>query len=78
MTYTKGPWTLNADEVYGNNGRDFIADIFNESESWKANARLIAAAPDMLAVLELILEDPSYKNNVGRTSIARIIKKAKG
>ena len=35
-------------EIYGDSGRTFIADVFAENGDAKVNARLIAAAPDLL------------------------------
>lgn len=82
MKHTKGPWTLNKDEVYGNNGRDFIADIFNESESYKANANLIASAPEMFEELEKCLNYFRYKEDeIGLNyfnAIELVLKKARG
>ena len=58
-THTNGPWTIGDDCcVYGNHGmiRPFVAQIaddYNDGET-QANARLIAAAPDMLAALEMV------------------------
>lgn len=54
MTHTTGPWTLEYDYslVMGNYivGRNFAPDSADASER-QANARLIAAAPDLLAAL---------------------------
>lgn len=57
--HTPGPWnigTKNGARVWSENGETLIADA-NASESLrkeikKANARLIAAAPDLLEALE--------------------------
>lgn len=57
--FTQGPWESDGFEIYGNNGRDFIADIFDESENRKANAKLIATAPEMLEVIEMLLNCPA-------------------
>jgi len=61
MTHTKGPWDTRDDDkritvgcglVEGPNGYD-VAEVYNDDcdrdEAW-ANARLIAAAPDLLAL----------------------------
>lgn len=57
--HTPGPWTEHAGHIGANNLA--IADI-NETtrrsnEEHAANARLIAAAPDLLAVLKEALQD---------------------
>lgn len=60
--HTPGPWSVyrnNVKEKYGachdnifiKKGNDIICELFSEND---ANARLIAAAPDLLAVLEHI------------------------
>jgi hypothetical protein len=63
MTHTKGPWSLdgdlsamNLDVVYGS-GRIAMMECENDElsdDEVTANARLIAAAPDLLATLERI------------------------
>ena len=60
MSYTEGPWTMrystNENEgnlIYAN--RAIAATITEESETTpedKANARLIAAAPELLAIVQ--------------------------
>ncbi len=54
--HTPGPWTLNREEVYGENGRTIVAEAFDEHDDWRANARLIAAAPELLEHLHSIVE----------------------
>jgi len=57
--HTPGPWDLAQGEneitVYTD---ATIATVPDSLESWEANARLIAAAPDLLAALELISQGP--------------------
>ena len=65
---TPGPWKQNGDVIQGPNGygdvvvcRGEYAPEFANKESypqWEANARLIAAAPVMLATLERIASEP--------------------
>ncbi len=101
--YTPGPWEYNAPrfpEASGSvfsidtNGdlqaRDYwtVAEVFHRSPNSEANARLIAAAPDLLAALEKIANDPigqpgaSYREilalivQIARAALA--ITKAKG
>ena len=57
MTHTPGPWTAHDEEkhwaVYA--GNTLVARVPVRAGSWerdKANARLIAAAPDLLAAME--------------------------
>lgn len=58
--FTPGPWAINPDEygiefqIEGGDAR--LADVFDI----RANAHLIAAAPDLYAALEALLE-----NNLG-------------
>jgi hypothetical protein len=68
--HTPGPWSSDTDAYVVNNSDEVLADVFYvESHSpdlaprliRKANARLIAAAPDLLAALETILNpSPHY------------------
>lgn len=56
IEHTPGPWFSAADEVYqlhsdGRLGRQ-ICDISSESKNIPADARLIAAAPELLEALE--------------------------
>jgi len=60
MTHTPGPWTTKA--VHGLPDEEFTAVIGGDVEicilppSGEANARLIAAAPDLLEALKSVLE----------------------
>lgn len=56
--YTPGPWTVRPGRpvvVRAPNAGYFIAETFDHRKS-PANARLIAAAPDILEALEDLLE----------------------
>ena len=67
MTHTEGPWTIqysgndyegniicaNANRAVAGTITDALSDATSEDE---ANARLIAAAPDLLAALKALLE----------------------
>lgn len=60
MSATQGPWetSVNAEghwDVCAEGGGDMIADLSECPENAEANARLIAAAPDLLAALEWAL-----------------------
>ena len=56
--HTKGPWAINEFLVYAENGNGCILATINSiskgisDEEAQANARLIAAAPDLLAACE--------------------------
>ena len=60
--HTPGPWTIDSEgNLYGNIGiiRPYIGNLcddYNDEQS-KANARLIAAAPELLAALKCALAD---------------------
>jgi hypothetical protein len=57
MSHTPGPWTCEEGEVLGGDGDVFIAEIVGRGRPCavenpnevEANARLMAAAPDLLA-----------------------------
>lgn len=57
MTHTKGPWnvpeykeqSIDADSLE-------IAIVSCRRKEWRANARLIAAAPDLLSALEAMVD----------------------
>lgn len=62
--HTPGPWNVDDNEGYGatmiHGDQKLLAQIVGDSAEAEANARLIAAAPDMLAMLrraEFILDD---------------------
>ena len=64
MTHTPGPWRITTDfiGVYDSEARRIAnmdsdgAPDFSEDETL-ANARLMAAAPEMLAALEAVIDD---------------------
>lgn len=49
--HTAGPWYLtNHNEIVARDFHEsFIAEVFDQTDQWRANARLIAAAPELLA-----------------------------
>ena len=70
MRHTPGPWEFVFDVAYtsgqhpepdyeyariSSDKRFNIAKIYPDSEEWRANARLIAAAPDLLAACKVAL-----------------------
>ena len=81
---TPGPWSVA--DAEGDAGRavvgpdnELIADCyanssenFNLPEDYRQNARLIAAAPELLAALENLLDDTTESNfSAARSAIAR-------
>lgn len=86
MTNIKGPWTLQGyeNDISEMGVRVVDADgnvVCNDEPYYPhpvsfANARLIAAAPDLLEALEMMLEDPNAVENV--IFAKAMIAKAKG
>lgn len=85
--HTPGPWSVGGSTEYINQLRiePTIGIVFGAGDEIKANARLIAAAPEMLEALEAIIErwdTPSWKD-VPHTatyinSARAVVAKAKG
>ena len=76
--HTQGPWTAvvhveplyTKAEIYGSRGFDSIAEIwasFGTDDEKRANARLIAAAPDLLAVAKALKEFDDGNNRLNLT-----------
>ena len=84
--HTPGPWHLSASKAciwHQDHGRICTPPNHAQVWNWEPNARLIAAAPELLAALEALLDmDVAYQRGprvqdavaVARTAIA----KAKG
>jgi hypothetical protein len=53
VTHTPGPWFYDEESFVCSDGPD-IASVTKAASEWEANARLIAAAPDLLAALQEI------------------------
>jgi hypothetical protein len=88
-THTQGNWHVGkraADiAVYGGKGEEIakILGFFNPDEENKANARLIASAPELLAHLEMLVfgiaEGVSIpKDGAAITAAREVIQKARG
>ena len=63
MTHTPGPWYVNGDciEVDGPEGpRDVTLAVVLQEDNLAADARLIAAAPEMLAALRIAADALDY------------------
>ena len=63
MSFTRGPWTLRADPCHFDSMSSVYAGDINVAEisgkngaEQDANARLIAAAPDLLAALQAFVD----------------------
>ena len=65
MTYTKGEWkhiseqdgdNINSNKDYIKSGNYYIAELFVVKETLKANARLIASAPELLAACKAFVK----------------------
>jgi hypothetical protein len=89
MPCTPGPWSMyqSAEHAAGwgwiinaRNGEDFICEVSSNGQTMVelvANARLIAAAPEMLAALERIAE-LGIDANCGLNEVHAAIRTAKG
>ena len=74
IKHTPGPWNIHySKEIVSENG-EYICGL-----PWSTNARLIAAAPDLLEALELLLEACSTGNfnNDGTQRGVRMPERAK-
>jgi hypothetical protein len=81
-THTPGPWKVFADTITTANDSIKIAEVPTNNEAkkeWQANANLIAAAPELLEALEMLLRI-TYKTSKTPEVKAAIeaIKKATG
>ena len=86
--FTPGPWRVKIDNVFAGPIGDaiHIADCepmggpFDGTPAGRANARLIAAAPDLLAALEFVASDPRFRllGLVTHDEVADAIEKATG
>lgn len=69
VPFTPGPWAVESDTDIVSNSGDFVASC-HEPESGVgtareyANARLIAAAPELLAALQAIMDDPDAVDHI--------------
>jgi hypothetical protein len=84
-THTPGPWHVSEHSAIEVNaeGARAIVELWRRGNPAQelANARLIAAAPDLLAVLEAIVEDSDIFSTLDESLLAEAraaIKKARG
>lgn len=82
MTHTHSPWHFGkrADKVaiYGKDGTEIAEILHGLTPEWRENARLIAAAPEMLAALQLIYANAGESPEWIRARIGSTIAKAEG
>jgi hypothetical protein len=63
--HTPGPWEIDADlDVVATNGEDIATCYGFDHDQIKANARLCAAAPDLLAALEALVRCFDIKDGI--------------
>ena len=84
--HTPGPWTVNIPNnretaIRGIHGGDYvIADILNdgyEDDEQEANARLIAASPDMLEALRRVANLNENAGEIGDGMLRTIVAEAR-
>lgn len=77
---TNGPWESQLTRIYGGNKLLFTQDWWDspeEFETAKANASLVAAAPELYAMLNEILQ--SGKLSLGAyAKVKKVMQKARG
>jgi hypothetical protein len=77
--YTQGPWVVNGNQIHAANKHEtFVAEVFDQNGDAKANARLIAAAPELLVALEFVLTPGRHLGCADNARLQALIKKAKG
>ena len=79
-THTSGPWHLGRragnPAIYGKDGTEVAEILHGLTDEWRENARLIAAAPEMLAALQS-LTHPMASDDDLQNALA-VIAKVKG
>ena len=70
--HTPGPWTISdrdsvGDNIFGPNNERIANTYGLFEEKWAANARLIAAAPDLLAACKAAMDFMDEKGYGGNT-----------
>ena len=81
-THTEGPWHLGKragnPAIYGKDGTEIVQILHVLTPEWPENARLIAAAPEMLAALQLVYANAGESPEWIRSRIGTVIAKAEG
>ena len=71
MKHTPGPWYIDPIKAHANGNRRIMAEqctpVAVVPEHLAADARLIAAAPDLLDALLMVLDDPNALDGRPRT-----------
>ncbi len=80
MSHTPGPWKFHGDDLQIESGTRNVCKINEYIPECGANARLIAAAPEMLDILKRIVSDNDGPGEFGwALDMARtVIAKAEG
>jgi hypothetical protein len=76
--HTPAPWNYDGRIVTASDG-DILFNVGRTNEEYQANAKLIAAAPELLEALVAMVEvfEPlANENNIRIDNVKRIIKKA--
>lgn len=77
MSYTKGPWEIddwNGDRLVRsytnvNKNDELIAEIFGLKKQRLANAKLIAAAPELLEALQILLKEQPKASSISNGEV---------
>jgi len=76
--HTPGPWTIRADGQYIVGDTQPVCDIRPTNPSKQANAKLIAAAPDLLAACKAVLANLTKGSELDAERLRLVIEKAEG
>jgi hypothetical protein len=81
-THTESPWHLGTragnPAIYGKDGAEIAEILHVLNDEWRENARLIAAAPELLAALQLVYSNAGESPEWIRARIGSVIAKAEG
>jgi hypothetical protein len=81
-THTESPWHLGTragnPAIYGEDGAEIAEILHVLNDEWRENARLIAAAPELLAALQLVYSNAGESPEWIRARIGSVIAKAEG
>jgi hypothetical protein len=81
-THTESPWHLGTragnPAIYGKDGAEIAEILHVLNDEWRENARLFAAAPELLAALQLVYSNAGESPEWIRARIGSVIAKAEG
>jgi hypothetical protein len=81
-THTESPWHLGTragnPAIYRKDGAEIAEILHVLNDEWRENARLIAAAPELLAALQLVYSNAGESPEWIRARIGSVIAKAEG